>query len=260
MRRSALPLVCCATFAACAAPGATREGELREQVEQLRAELARHEARVEELSNRVFVLFDRVDSAQVELSRAAGPTLEVVKLQPPEDAAPVESGSGEPAFGDEPAVVIRLADDGELEALPVREVPPAPAASAGGAEEVFRSALSAYRQGQVEEAYQGFARFARAFPRHAYADNAVYWMGECRFDAKEYRAAIAEFDQVLRRYPRSNKVPDALLKMGLAYERLGEREMAVRAFRDVVTSYPKSALADLARTHLQALSTSGGSR
>jgi tol-pal system protein YbgF len=247
-------------LSACAASAQEAEvRQLRATLAELRGQLNRQEARIEELSNRVFVLYDRVDSARVELGRASTPpSLEVVKLVPDEaEPAPVPASES-----DEAAVVIELREDGELEALPTRDVPPPPKSERPerGAEAVFTEALNAYRQGQVEDAYQGFARFLQRFPRHAYADNAVYWMGECRYDAKEYRAALGEFAKVLKRFPRSNKAPDALFKMGLAYERLGELDTARKAFTDVVVGYPKSALAELARTHLDALPSTGGSR
>ncbi|MBI3179426.1 MAG: tetratricopeptide repeat protein, partial [Deltaproteobacteria bacterium] len=56
---------------------------------------------------------------------------------------------------------------------------------------------------------------------------------------------------VVKRHPRSNKVPDALFKIGLAYERLGDSDKARTAFQDLVAGFPKSAMADLARSHLE---------
>jgi tol-pal system protein YbgF len=242
---------------ACGA-GSNEQGQrrLQESVEDLRAQVRRQEDRIEELSNRVFVLADRVDSARVEASRPeVPPELEVVRLVPDEPEARPERTTAEP----EADVVIALSDEGELAALPVKKVPPPLHGSKRPqAEASFRNALASYRQGRLKAAYAAFAEFLERFPRHAYADNARYWMGECRFDAKEYREAIRQFAQVIKRYPRSNKVPDALLKIGLAYERIGEAAMARRAFEDVVSSYPRSALADLARSHLA--SGPGGSR
>jgi tol-pal system protein YbgF len=245
--------------AACAVPPReAREQQLAVAFDELRGQLRDQRARLEELSNRVFVLADRLDSAQVLMSRpATPPALEVVKLVPDVEAAP------EPGVADRESVVIQVSDNGELEALPVQQVPPPPRArqhANRGAEEAFRDALAAYRRGEIEDAYRLFARFRERFSHHAYADNALYWMGECRYDAKEYREAIGAFADVIKRHPRSNKVPDALLKLGLAYERLGQVEMAKKAFEDIISGYPGSAMADLARTHLAALVPPGGSR
>ncbi|OGR10664.1 MAG: tol-pal system protein YbgF [Deltaproteobacteria bacterium RIFOXYB12_FULL_58_9] len=237
------------------------QARLQTTLDKLQAQVSRQDARIEEISNRLFVLDDRVDSARVEMTRPVSPPdLEVVRLVPDEETlSPDNRGNPD---SEEPTVVIQLAEDGELEALPVSTVPSSQESRSAGAEERFRSALAAFRQGRTDLAHGRFAEFLAAHPRHDYADNAVYWMGECRYDAKEYREAIKEFAKMLKRYPRSNKAPDALLKMGLAYERLGEFGTARKAFEDVVASYPKSALADLAHSHLDAMSSAsmGGSR
>lgn len=237
---------------------------LQEVVGELREQIARQDDRVEELSNRVFVLADRIDSARVDASRSeTPPELNVVRLVP--DALPAAPPPSPVAIdpSEDEEVVITMGDDGQLSAesvdKPRRHSHESDKRRAPKAESVFLDALASYRQGKVEGAFASFAAFLKRFPRHAYADNARYWMGECRFDAKEYREAIRQFANVIKRYPRSNKVPDALWKMGLAYERLGEVEMAKRAFEDVISGYPRSALSDLARSHLVALAP-GGSR
>ncbi len=260
------------SMVACAA--SAQNGEMKrlaDVVGRLERRIQSQGARIEELSNEVFVLSDRVDSARVEMNRAKNPpTLEVVKLVPDAappansesttDAAPVTDAM--PSADDGSTAVIGLVD-GEPVVLPAAKVRPPPAkpnARHRGAERSFRDALAAYRQGQVEIAYKRFGHFLRDFSGHAYADNARYWMGECRFDAHEYRQSIQQFAMVLKRYPRSNKIPDTLLKIGLAYERLGQKDKAARAFRDLVAGYPRSAMADLARNHLTPPAVSGGMR
>ncbi len=197
----------------------------------MQAQLAKQEARTEELSNQVFVLTDRVDAVRVQSERAAvPPDLKVIRLLP-EPESPARASSPE--------------------TLQVVEVPPPPRPRLNGnAERLFRDALAAYREGTLAVALQRFTQFRESFPEHAYADNALYWMGECRYDAKDYPGAILEWTSVVKRHPKSNKVPDALFKIGLAYEQLGEGHKARTAFRDLVAGFPKSAMADLARSHL----------
>lgn len=234
---------------------------LDEAVARLQRQVNAQNSRIEELSNQVFVLSDRVDSARVEADRAPEPPpLKVVRLVPSGTPRPGPAPAQAPA-DDGPVATIRLGDDGQPAALPVVAARPPPrAAHAAGAERAFRDALAAYRQAKVEVAYKRFARFLREHPKHAYADNARYWMGECRYDAKEYRQAVREFAAVIESYPRSNKIPDALLKLGLAYEKLGEESNARQAFSDLVAGYPRSAIADLARAHLGASAPTGGSQ
>ncbi len=238
-------------------------------LERLERRLEAQNARIEELSNQVFVLADRVDSARVEMKRLQEPpALEVVKLVPDGEPYPSEPTADAGAATETSAAAVdgfglKLNGDGEPAVIPVVDVR-APVLRAKpkrrGAERSFRDALAAYRQGQVEIAFKRFSRFVRDYPGHVYADNARYWMGECRYDAREYRQAIQQFATVLKRYPGSNKIPDTLLKLGLAYDRLGQRAEARQAFRDLVAAYPRSAVADLARTHLKQPVASGGTR
>ena len=229
---------------------------LSDAVLALQKDVSRQDSRIEELSNRMFVISDRVETPAAAVEPTPSPPeLKIVRLVP--EVATEDDGGGAAGPDDSgPTVVIKLNADGEPAALPVVSVPPAPKlGDRGDADKLFGAALAAYREGQVEEAHQRFAAFLKKFPGHAYADNAVYWMGECRFDAHEYRKAVLEFTRVIKKFPRSNKVPDALFKMGIAYERLGEQAKARQVFDAILMTYPKSALAELARHHLTALAS-----
>jgi len=226
------------------------------EVAALRRDLARQESRIEELSNRLFVLADRLAMPPPVAESQVAPTpttLKVVKLLP--DSPP--AGDQEPEETPEapgPTVDIRLNGAGELTALPVTPMPPSPKlGDRADAEKQFEQALAAYKDGQVELAHQRFAQFLKRFPTHPYADNAVFWMGECRFDARDYGRAVAEYAKVLKKFPKSNKAADALFKLGVAYERLGEGAKARQVFEAVVATYARSAWADLARSHLTTL-------
>ncbi len=229
-------------------------------VRSLQAQVARQDQRGEELSNRLIVMSHRMDNLrgtprdQPSARRPAAepPSLEVVKLTP---AAPAPAPT-EPA--PEPPIEIRLVGGSGPPSLAVAEVPPPPEESRDqvGAEELFRAALEAYRAGSSDEAYERFAAFVARSPRHELADNALYWMGECRFERGQFQQALVELGKVVERHPNSNKAADALLKMGLAHEQLGRQSEARSIFKRVIATYPHSALAELARARL----ASGGAK
>ncbi|MBI5512008.1 MAG: tol-pal system protein YbgF [Deltaproteobacteria bacterium] len=232
---------------------------LSSQVEAMQRVQAQYDAKMEELANRVYVL-SRPQAPPSAPAGAAVPTppeLKVVRLVPQsknsEGDDRLAASSEDARSADGPAVVIKLAGDGEPEALPVVRVPPPPRLTeSGDAAKMFDAALAAYRDGRLDAAYQRFAAFVHRFPAHAAADSAAYWMGECRFDAEEYRKAVDEFGRVLKKFPKSDKAPDALFKIGAAYERLGDAGKARDAFAAVLSTYPKSAVADLARRRIDA--------
>ena len=96
----------------------------------------------------------------------------------------------------------------------------------------------------------GFRRFLARYPRHDYADNAQYWIGECYYDLKQYHAATREFRRVVERYPRGNKVPDAMLKLGFSQLAAGERREGRQVLESLRKTYPKHEAARLAALRL----------
>ncbi len=110
----------------------------------------------------------------------------------------------------------------------------------------YSEALAKYKSGQYVAAANGFRSFLQHFAQHAYADNALYWLGECSYAQNDYRKALKVFGQVLKQYPKGNKAPDALLKMAFCYIRLRDKGHARTVLAQVVESFPQSKVARLA--------------
>lgn len=115
----------------------------------------------------------------------------------------------------------------------------------------YRDAMEVYRQGRVREARQAFLVFAQRYPRHPYADNAMYWAAECLYDQREYDRARAEFAAILDRYPKGNKVPDAMVKIALCMKMTGQRGEARNMLEAVVLTYPGTSAAATAQKLLE---------
>ena len=129
-----------------------------------------------------------------------------------------------------------------------REVAPERTDDAGAE---YRAAVELVKAGNHTEAIDGLRSFLRRFPRHDYADNAQYWLGEAFYAQKDYPHALGEFRNVIETYPRGNKVPDALLKVGYCYHALGQSEKAKAVLEQVVNLYPKTEPAALAAKRLE---------
>lgn len=117
----------------------------------------------------------------------------------------------------------------------------------------YEAAMAIYESGQVERAEAAFAAFARAYPKHDYADNALYWKGEAAYDQHHYADALAAFTEVVERYGGGNKAPDALLKIGLCYRQLGDLPNARDVLAKLVAAYPRERASDIARVKLAEL-------
>jgi tol-pal system protein YbgF len=96
------------------------------------------------------------------------------------------------------------------------------------------------------DAEASFQRFLQANPKSELADNAQYWIGECRYARGDNRGALAAFRETVERYPEGNKVPDALLKAGQSLEALGDSDGARASYAEVVRRYAGTAAAAVA--------------
>jgi tol-pal system protein YbgF len=139
--------------------------------------------------------------------------------------------------------------------LVARKKPPVQAAvvgeRGGDAANDYRLAVELVKAGKHDEAVAALRAFIAKYPRHDYADNAQYWLGEAFYARKDYTHALTEFRTVIETYPRGNKVPDALLKVGYCYQALGQSDKARAVLEQVVNLYPKTEPAALAAKRLE---------
>ena len=126
-----------------------------------------------------------------------------------------------------------------------------PSDRGGDASGDYRAAVELVKTGKHDDAVAALRAFVTKYPRHDYADNAQYWLGEAFYAQKDYGHALSEFRKVIEVYPRGNKVPDALLKVGYCYQATGQGEKAHAVLQQVVTLYPKSEPAMLAAKRLE---------
>jgi tol-pal system protein YbgF len=127
----------------------------------------------------------------------------------------------------------------------------APGDRSGDAAGEYRAAVELVKAGKPDDAIAALRAFITRHPRHDYADNAQYWIGEAYYAQRDYVRALTGFRAVIEVYPRGNKVPDALLKMGYCYAAMGQGEKAHAVLEQVVTRYPKSEPATLAAKRLE---------
>lgn len=115
----------------------------------------------------------------------------------------------------------------------------------------YRAAVELVKAGKQADAVSALRTFLKSHPRHEYADNAQYWLGEAFYADKDYQHALVEFRATIETYPRGNKVPDALLKVGYCYQALGQADKARAVLEQVVNLYPKTEPALLAAKRLE---------
>jgi tol-pal system protein YbgF len=178
-----------------------------------------------ELLERLDVLNDRI--ARLEEERAAAPTVA---------AAPAQQQQSQPA-----------------PAAPRTQPAQQPQRALVGAQlaENYRKAIMLFGRGSYNEARQAFQRFFDAEPAGDLADNALFWIGETYYAARDYTNAMRFYARVVNDFADQNKAPDALYKTALALERTGDLALARKTFQDVIERYPYSTSASSAKQELQ---------
>jgi tol-pal system protein YbgF len=134
------------------------------------------------------------------------------------------------------------------------KAPPAPTVRGsdnGGAEVHYKAAIALIRKAEYPAAITSLRQFLERHPRHDYADNAQYWLGEAYYAQQQYAQALSELRKVAEHYPLGNKVPDSLLKVGYCHLAMGERDKSTAALRELIRLYPRTEPALLAAKKLE---------
>ena len=108
------------------------------------------------------------------------------------------------------------------------------------AKHAYESAIALVSARQYDRALDDLAAFLVKYPDHPYADNAMYWRGECYFAKGDYLHAAEQFEGTVTRFPAGNKAPDALLKLGMSHQKLGNPAKAKECFDRLAHAYPQS--------------------
>jgi tol-pal system protein YbgF len=128
--------------------------------------------------------------------------------------------------------------------------PPAPTMSP---QEAYSMAYNDYLKGNYDLAVDSFKLYRQQFPASPLADNALYWIGECRYSQRKYEEAIDAFDELVLSYPQGDKVAAAYLKKGLSFIELGRKPEALAALKILVAKYPLEEEARIAQDKIREL-------
>lgn len=90
-------------------------------------------------------------------------------------------------------------------------------------EDRFAHAKELFDTRSYLEAVNEFTVITLQYQGSAFAADAQYYLGECRFAREEYLLAAFEYSVVKRNYPASPRVADAQYKLGVCYYSLSPR-------------------------------------
>ncbi|NDV18772.1 tol-pal system protein YbgF [Pseudodesulfovibrio sp. JC047] len=156
-----------------------------------------------------------------------------------------------PVIVPEPKVVSRPVAKAAPKAAP--KPVPSVTKKASGPKSLYALGLSQYNAEQFDASRATFDQFLQKYPNNTLAANALYWKGETYYSQKSYAQAILTFKEVTGRFSKHLKSASALLKIGMSYENVGDTENAVFYLRALVEDFPKSDAATLGRKALNRL-------
>jgi TolA-binding protein len=132
--------------------------------------------------------------------------------------------------------------------------PAAPAAEApaavGDDEKAFTAAVLDYNRGNYAVAADGLALYLKANPQGAQRSDALFYLGLCFYNQKQYDKAKPAFEQILREHASSAQFLPAKLKRGQCLQRMGLKPAAIKAFKEITDGFPGSPEARTAQQEL----------
>ena len=114
----------------------------------------------------------------------------------------------------------------------------------------FQAAAVLYAANNCAEAVPAFEAFLKNSPGGDYAPQALYSIGECHFNNKNYAAARDCFRQIVDQYGSSPRVPDAMLRLSESLSAMNEGENGGAVLETLIKSHPSSSAAGRARERL----------
>ena len=194
--------------------------ELANQIEQLKAEIARLRGENEVLANDLANANKRQKDFYVDLDN---------RLRKVEPAV---------ASADAPAPA------------PVA-TPAVPAVDPANENRDYEGALNQLRGGKYKEAATAFTAFLRNYPNSSFQPSAHYWTASAQYQLKDYANAADHYGRVASQWPDDTRAPDALLGLSSAQSGLGDLKAATRSLEKLVAKYPSSQAAQIARQRLK---------
>jgi outer membrane protein assembly factor BamD len=89
----------------------------------------------------------------------------------------------------------------------------------------FNQAKKLFDDREYLDAINEFTVVTLQYSGSAFASEAQFYIGECRFNRGEYLLAAFEYNQLKRNYPASPRVPEAQYKLALSYYNLSPRPL-----------------------------------
>lgn len=190
----------------------------------------------------------KIDQLTLELQKIAA-DLAAARLP---QAVPAASAEAPAEAGTKPAgqAPPKTPSESKPQPAPAQPAPPPPTTSP---QEAYSMAYNDYLKGNYDLAIESFKLYRAQFPGSPLADNALYWIGECRYSQRKFEEAVDAFDELILTYPQGDKAAAAHLKKGLSFVELGKKPEALAALKILVAKYPLEEESKIAQDKIREL-------
>lgn len=251
-----------AALCACATDQVSRTEhlELLASVRALRADNARLEARLDRMEQEqknAKVMAPRAPPLQPASTVSSSgttpaapqpsqdlPSLTVVKLKPKKEAAPKISTEVEVV--EPPPSILTNETTAEADSADHME--------AAAIEQQYQSGVELLKTGNPEGGIAALQQFARDWPKHPHADNALFYSAVGLMAGRDFKEAENVLEQTIRQYPAGDATLEALVKLAECRSRLNRQAEARATWEKIVSNYPGTQAATLAQSRLASAS------
>ncbi len=184
------------------------------------------------------IVLEKIDAMTVQLSRLAEDIMTIKSASIPllQLAEQTERSGEKPEEEQQPPIKEETGKEQQNEEGEEESKSPLPPNLSP--QEIYNMAYADYLKGNFSLAIDGFKIYLDNFAQSPFADNALYWIGECYFSQKEYENAISRYNELILTYPLGDKVPAAYLHKGISLMELDRNEEALSVFKLMVSKYP----------------------
>ena len=218
--------------------GQTMQGEIYQQLQQLRQEMMSLRGIVEEQEHQISQLKQQSLDRYIDLDRrlgslTTGATGAVVGSS--SDAA----GVAIDAIGNELPADNSTSATTAVAASPKVSSGTSVVPSTGNESSDYTDAYALVKSGDYDKAITAFLAYAERYPSGRYTPNAWYWLGELYVAVKpqNLKGATAAFQYLLSKYPDHDKVPAAMYKLGTVYFFSDHKEKSQEMLTHVIDRY-----------------------
>jgi tol-pal system protein YbgF len=219
--------------------------ELREKLEADRKTLSdvniKQGEQLQQLQRSLLELNNQIETLRAELAKQRGAneqlTREVAELQRKQKDM-VQAATEEKARKPEP---LKATMDGREFVIEADE------------KKQFDDALGQLRQGDYAGAANALTNFQKRWPSSGYTDASRFWLGNSLYGKRDYKESLATFKAFISATPDHPRVPEAMLAAANAHLELKDTKSAKALLTDLTKAHPRSEAAQAARERLAVL-------